>query len=357
MTNRGIIGIDLGDAHPAAWRLGEVPALDAAAVVREVLDAESAGFHFATLPDAARAPLAAPRADAVQRAALAAPHTRTIALVPEVDAVASEPFHVSTQLASLDYISYGRAGWLVAADGSAPRLAAFGRGPLGGDDALDEASDAVEAARRLWDTWEDTAEIRDVATGRYLDADRVHYADFRGRSFSVKGPSIIPRPPQGQLPVLAPYGLVPAGQADVLLVSAPAGDLLVAEAAAAREAFPEHIVVAELDVVLDARGRSGADRLAELDAFGAWESPHALFAGGPRELADYLGELLAVAHGVRVHPAVLGVDLPELAQLVLPELRRRGRLAPVNADAPFRHVLGLRRPPSRYATTRAGGAR
>ena len=36
-------------------------------------------------------------------------------LVPEVDTVYTEPFHVSTQLASLDYVSGGRAGWLVAA--------------------------------------------------------------------------------------------------------------------------------------------------------------------------------------------------------------------------------------------------
>jgi alkanesulfonate monooxygenase SsuD/methylene tetrahydromethanopterin reductase-like flavin-dependent oxidoreductase (luciferase family) len=63
----------------------------------------------------------------------------------------------------------------------------------------------VEVLRRLWDSWEDDAEIRDVATGRFIDRDKLHYIDFEGRWFSVKGPSITPRPPQGQ-PVIAALG-------------------------------------------------------------------------------------------------------------------------------------------------------
>ena len=81
--------------------------------------------------------------------------------------------------------------------------------------------------------------IRDVPTGRYLDVDKLHYIDVENGSYSVKGPSIIPRPPQGQLPVLAPAGLltpeaVAAGAADALLVSAPTPELLAAELAATR---------------------------------------------------------------------------------------------------------------------------
>ena len=63
----------------------------------------------------------------------------------------------------------------------------------------------MEVLRRLWDSWDDDAEIRDVATGRFIDRDKLHYIDFEGRWFSVKGPSITPRPPQGQ-PVVAALG-------------------------------------------------------------------------------------------------------------------------------------------------------
>ena len=59
----------------------------------------------------------------------------------------------------------------------------------------------IEVVRRLWDSWEDDAEIRDVATGRFIDRDKLHYIDFEGKWFSVKGPSVTPRPPQGQPPV------------------------------------------------------------------------------------------------------------------------------------------------------------
>ena len=54
------------------------------------------------------------------------------------------------------------------------------------------------SSRRLWDSWEDDAVIRDRATGRYIDRDKLHYVDFEGRFFSVRGPSITPRSPQGQ---------------------------------------------------------------------------------------------------------------------------------------------------------------
>src|ERR1035438_9066460 len=93
-----------------------------------------------------------------------------------------------------------------------------------------EAADYVEVVRRLWDSWEDDAEIRDVATGRFVDRGKLHYIDFAGPHFSVKGPSITPRPPQGQPIVTAlahqevPFRLV-ARSADIGYVTpADAGD-------------------------------------------------------------------------------------------------------------------------------------
>ena len=90
--------------------------------------------------------------------------------------------------------------------------------------------------RRLWDSWEDGAEIRDVTTGRFIDRRKLHYIDFEGRWFSVKGPSITPRPPQGQ-PIVAALGhggvsyRLIAGSADVGFVTphdaAQAADIAV----------------------------------------------------------------------------------------------------------------------------------
>jgi len=376
---RGLLIIELDGAggHPAAWRAtGAAPAavLTPARLREVVLAAETAGFHAATFSDAPRtkddaerpADTAA-RLNALQRAAFAGPITHSIALIPEVDTVYTEPFHISTQLASLDYVSGGRAGWLVAASTSSADAAAVGREPVSGDRLAQEAADAIEAGRRLWDSWEDGAVIRDVPTGRYLDVDKLHYVDFEGGTYSVKGPSIIPRPLQGQLPVLAPAGLLApeelaAGALDGLLVSAPTPELLAAELAETRVALAAFgagrvpALIAELDVVLDSRGQAAPERLAALDAHTPWESARARFTGTAAELVELLAGLLspaggqAAADGIRLHPAVLDTELEELSRLVLPELRRRGILAPVERDATLREQLGLARPASRYSS-------
>ena len=326
---------------------------DGADLTRAVLAAESAGFHAATFTDAP----APGRANALQRAAFAGPLTRSIALVPEVDTVYTEPFHVSTQLASLDYVSGGRAGWVVTAAESPETAAAVGRSSVSGSALGQEAAASIEVSRRLWDSWEDGAVIRDVATGRYIDVDKLHYADFEtpadfaGAGYSVKGPSIIPRPLQGQLPVLVPASLlgeVPADAVDGVLVSAPTPELLAAEVRDVRARVGAAVaVVAELDVVLDSRGQAAASRVAGFDG------GRAAYAGTADDLTDFLESLLAEADGVRLHPASPFVDLEELGRLVLPELRRRGALRPVVQDGTFRDLLGLDRPASRYATAAA----
>jgi alkanesulfonate monooxygenase SsuD/methylene tetrahydromethanopterin reductase-like flavin-dependent oxidoreductase (luciferase family) len=116
-----VIGIKLGGdgAHPAAWRFAahQPGTLLGGRRIREtVQEADVAGFHLATFRDSQTTDTGSPgvtgRIDAVQRAAFAAPLTRSIGLVPEAGVVYTEPFHVATQLASLDYSSRGRVGYV-----------------------------------------------------------------------------------------------------------------------------------------------------------------------------------------------------------------------------------------------------
>ena len=137
-----------------------------------------------------------------------APLTRHIGLMPTAVVTHTEPFHLSKAIATLDYVSSGRAGIRVQVSASPEAARHFGRArrhPTPAARLLAEAADYVEVLRRLWDSWEDDAEIRDVATGRFVDRDKLHYIDFDGAWFSVKGPSITPRPPQGQ-PIVAALG-------------------------------------------------------------------------------------------------------------------------------------------------------
>lgn len=138
----------------------------------------------------------------IQVAAHLAPLTDTIGLLPRADAVYVEPFHLATQLMSLDHHSRGRAGWLLVAETDPTLARTVGRTPLDLAATAREAADVLGAARRVWDSWAADAVVRDVERGVYVDAARLQYADVEAETFSVRGPSITPRSPQGLLPVL-----------------------------------------------------------------------------------------------------------------------------------------------------------
>ncbi|MEU2236869.1 LLM class flavin-dependent oxidoreductase [Streptomyces vietnamensis] len=220
------VEIDGDGAHPAAWRRaahspGEL--LTPRRLARVAAVAENSGFTLVTLDDSILPPGPASgpvgRIGAVERAAFVAASTNVLGVAPVVATTYAEPFHISSQLASLDHVSAGRAGWVVGVEEDPAAARAWGRPVVEGADALArEARDGLRVVRDLWDSWEDDAVIRSVATSRYLDRSRLHAIDFTGETYSVKGPSIVPRPPQGRPVVLARPGLVPAGLADVALV-------------------------------------------------------------------------------------------------------------------------------------------
>ncbi|MEU7817019.1 LLM class flavin-dependent oxidoreductase [Pseudonocardia sp. NPDC049154] len=343
------VELDGEGAHPAAWRrASHAPAalltperVRALAQVAENAGVTIATFDDSLLPPGGVGPVG--RIGAVERAAFAAVHTSVLGLAPVVSTTYSEPFHVSSQLASLDFAATGRAGWLVGATDDAAAARALGRPVVEGGAALRrEARDAVRVARDLWDSWEDDAAVRDVDTGRYLDRDKLHYIDFVGETYSVKGPAIVPRPPQGQLVMLAPEGLLPTGVADVELVEGRSVADLAGDGAGLR--------FAELEVALDTPAHTAAARLADLERHAPWPAgPRLRYTGPPAGLVTLLEELAGVVDGVRLWPAVLDEDLPELSARVLPALFRSGTAARPQPGASLRSTLGLTRPASRFA--------
>ncbi|GAA4846522.1 LLM class flavin-dependent oxidoreductase [Pseudonocardia benzenivorans] len=352
------VELDGDGAHPAAWRRARHAPdrlLTAARVERVVRNAEHAGFTLATFEDSLAPPSRgadlAGRIGAVERAAFVAPLTSVIAVAPVVSTTYTEPFHVASQLASLDFAAAGRAGWVVATSDDASVAAALGRPAVTDPDGLRrEARDAVTVNRALWDSWEDDAAIRDVATGRYLDVDKLHYVDFVGETYSVKGPAIVPRPPQGQLVVLAADGLLPPDLVDVTLVDEPTVDDV--GAAARRAATPR--VFAEVEVVLDTADGDAVDRLSTLDAHTPWPAAQRLrHIGSAAGLVALLTDLARVVDGVRLHVAVLDEDLPELSARVVPPLLRAGVVSRPVAGSSLRTTLGLPRPANRFVPQEA----
>jgi alkanesulfonate monooxygenase SsuD/methylene tetrahydromethanopterin reductase-like flavin-dependent oxidoreductase (luciferase family) len=389
------VALDGAGWHPAAWRepRARPSELLTAGYWADVIgEAERGLLDFVTIEDglglqSARLGEPDPRSDrvrgrldAVLIAARVAPVTQHIGLVPTVIVTHTEPFHISKAIATLDYASTGRAGVRVKVSHAPHEAAHFGRRDvpplrLAGRaasspadpataDLMEEAADYVEVIRRLWDSWEDDAEIRDVATGRFIDTDRLHYIDFSGRWFSVKGPSITPRPPQGQPVVTAlghgtlPYRLI-AGGTDVGFVTPRdaghaaeiVGEIRTAQDAAGRAGDLVH-VFGDLEVYLGPDAQAAARRKARLDelAGAASESDAAVFNGTPADLADLLLDWhRAGLTGFRLRPGVVPDDLEGITRELVPELQRRGAFRRGYEARTLRGLLGLGRPASRYA--------
>ncbi|QRP49746.1 LLM class flavin-dependent oxidoreductase [Amycolatopsis sp. FDAARGOS 1241] len=356
--------------HPAAWR---EPAARPAELLTAgywsglVQEAEAAKLDFVTFEDflslrtGARGPfedrtdVVQGRLDAVLIASRVAPLTSRIGLVPTAVVTHTEPFHLSKAIATLDYVSGGRAGVRVQVSRHEEEYANFGRrSPGPAEDLFDEAADYVEVLRRLWDSWEDDAEIRDVATGRFVDRDKLHYIDFEGRWFSVKGPSITPRPPQGQPLVAAlahndvAYRLAERA-ADLVYVTprdrSQAGDIV--------GALDDRLkVFADLVVFLDDKPGAAAGRKAHLDdlAGAEYTSDAHVFTGTPAELADLLLDWHAAGlTGFRLRPGSIPGDLTAITRGLVPELRERGGFRHDYDAATLRGRFGLPRPANRYA--------
>ena len=316
------VGLELGGdgAHPAA----RTPSPGSPArLARAARAAEEAGLSFVTL-GAARPADAHGRLDPVEAAAYLAAVTARIGLVVETPVVGAEPFHLANRLASLDWAAQGRAGWAV---------------PVPGPADVSEVREVVDAVRTLWDTWEDGVLLADEATGRFLDLERWHYADVQGERFSVKGPAITPRPPQGHLPVIG------AEAADVVRVGGADVPDALARADAARRAGAIRVLL-DVEVLVDA-DRPAADRLAALDAVTPWRPTAALrVSGSPDDLLEALREVVGHVDAVRLDPAVLDVDLPVLAARVLPAW------APPQGGH-LRDLLRLDAAPNRFTERRA----
>ena len=377
------VALDGAGWHPAAWR--EPRARPAQLLTGRywtdvIAEAERGLLDFVTIEDgfsvqSSRADRVTGRLDAVLIAARVAPLTRHIGLIPTVVATHTEPFHISKAIATLDFASNGRAGVRVRVSASPQEAALFGRRDFpelnlaDRDDPavrdlvaalFDEAADYVEVVRRLWDSWDDDAEIRDAATGRFVDRARLHYIDFSGDYFSVTGPSSTPRPPQGQ-PIVStlghgtvPYQLI-AKAADVGFVTPADADharQIVAEIHAARQGPDPVRILGDLVVFLGPSEAAAAERKARLDELAGdpYTSDAVVFTGTAAQLADLLADWRqAGLSGFRLRPGAIPDDLEAITRELVPELQRRGAFRTAYEAGTLRGLLGFGRPASRYA--------
>ncbi|MFD4526423.1 LLM class flavin-dependent oxidoreductase [Streptomyces sp. NPDC058470] len=350
-----------GLLHLAA-ALDQQAAYDAASHVELAQLAERGALDFVTLGDT----FARPGPDALAVLARVAPVTRRVGLVPTVTTTHTEPFHVQAAVATLDWVSRGRAGWQIEVSTSEGEARLFGRRHAAPADGLwREAGEVADVAARLWDSWQDDAEIRDEATGRFVDRDKLHHVDFEGPTFSVKGPSIVPRPPQGH-----PVRVVDATEGHARQTAARYADVALVRVAGPAQA---RAVRAELR---DGAARFGRDpdglRVLAGLSVDLGDGEHAavpghggggprqtaqgpLYRGGPVDLAELITSWhqAEAADGFHLTPVEPLRDLERLVNGTVALLQHRGLFRTFYPGSTLREHLGLGRPANQYAV--AGG--
>ena len=75
----------------------------------------------------------------------------------------------------------------------------------------ERATEFIEVAKKLWDSWDNEAALIDKATGIYADTDLIRPIEHTGEHFQVRGPLNIERPVQGY-PLLVQAGSSEAGK-------------------------------------------------------------------------------------------------------------------------------------------------
>ncbi|MFF2483478.1 LLM class flavin-dependent oxidoreductase [Paenibacillus sp. NPDC058071] len=137
--------------------------------------------------------------------------TEHIGLAATISTTYNEPYHIARKLATLDYLSNGRAAWNIVTSQTDEEARNFGREKhLEHAKRYERAEEFVDVTQGLWDSWEDDALLLDKESGYFADKNKLHTIQHKGNNFQIHGPLNVARPPQGY-PVLVQAGASEAG--------------------------------------------------------------------------------------------------------------------------------------------------
>lgn len=198
------------------WRHPEMPADASVSLdfyIKQAQKSEEGNFDFVFIADALHInensnPHYLNRFEPLTILSALAAVTSNIGLVGTLSTTYSEPFSAARQFASLDMLSGGRAGWNVVTSGLEKTALNFSQKVEEHPDHATryrKASEFIDVMQGLWSSWEEDAFIRDKATGRFIDPEKMHELHHVGEFFSVKGPLNIARSRQGE-PVIFQAG-------------------------------------------------------------------------------------------------------------------------------------------------------
>ncbi|MBW9109632.1 NtaA/DmoA family FMN-dependent monooxygenase [Microbacterium ureisolvens] len=132
--------------------------------------------------------------------------TEHVGVVGTLNTTFNEPYELARQLATLDHLSGGRAGWNAVTSSDAFHGANFRRGGfLDHADRYERAREFAALAKQLWDSWPGGGVRADAASGVFLDDGVPVPVRHSGPQFDVDALFDVPRSPQGR-PVIVQAG-------------------------------------------------------------------------------------------------------------------------------------------------------
>ncbi|HXW78860.1 MAG TPA: NtaA/DmoA family FMN-dependent monooxygenase [Acidimicrobiales bacterium] len=389
--------------HPAGWRYPGSRAdgaYDIEFIQENTKVVERAKFDFLFLGDrlatdpalAATNPAQMSRLEPFVAGSAIAAATTHIGICVTANPTYYDPYTLARLFASLDHLSKGRASWNLVTGADAIAAANFSRDEhWDTEKRYDWADEFVDAVRELWDSWEDDAFTRDREAGRFVDETKVHSINHHGKFFDIAGPLNVARPPQGQV-ILLHAGTsdrsreLGAREADVIFAAGPnieTAKEYYADIKTRAEAYgrgPHEIqILPGLQVTVGettAEANAIRDRLEELrpkvvqqvtgqkaragalgqQSAGASRpaSPRGL-VGNPIEVADHIEHWFVeeACDGFNVFPNFVPGSVDAFAELVIPELQRRGLFRKEYTGSTFRDHLNLPKPPNRFDRNRS----
>lgn len=200
--------------HEASWRLPEsnpYAATDVAHYTNLAKIAERGTFDSLFLADSpqlngdvGRRPLGV--LEPLTLLTVLAGVTERIGLIATASTSYNSPYNLARRFASLDHVSAGRAGWNVVTTATVEAARNFGLENIPDHhERYSRASEFIDVAQKLWDSWEDDLVVADKDAGVWGDPTKVHRPEHDGEHFSVRGALNIPRSPQGY-PLLVQAG-------------------------------------------------------------------------------------------------------------------------------------------------------
>ncbi len=154
----------------------------------------------------------APKHDPAPLAGILGHETRHLGIVTTLSTAFYPPFMLARLASTLDHLTAGRFGWNIVTSTEDAAARNFGLVEMPPRALRYEMADEyVELVRRLFDSWEPGAVVRDHATDTYVDPARVHAVNFVGKYFRAEGPLNTVRSPQGR-PAFIQAGGSPRGR-------------------------------------------------------------------------------------------------------------------------------------------------